>query len=403
MSIESLPVSGSRVLVRVDFNVPMKDGRVADDTRIRAALPTLRALLERGPKALILMSHLGRPKGQVVPDLSLKPVAAVLAELLGQPVQFLDDCVGQEVSNACAQASGGKVILLENLRFHPAETKPELDASFAQQLASLGDCYVNDAFGTAHRCHASTWSVPQLLPGKAAMGLLMEREVNVLQTLLEQPERPFYAIIGGSKVSSKIGVLQSLVERVDGLLIGGAMAFTFWKLQGRAVGSSLVEEESMEVARAVLQRASERGIPVWLPLDVLAAASLDAADSQGPFTLEQGVPDGLMGLDIGPKTIEFLRQQLSSAATILWNGPVGVFENPAFAGGTLTIAQILAASSAVTVVGGGDSVAALKMSGLADQVTHLSTGGGATLELLEKGSLPAVDVITNNSDKIGII
>jgi phosphoglycerate kinase len=385
-SVRDLDVAGKRVLVRVDFNVPLlPDGSVGDDTRLRASLPTIRYLLEHGA-AVMLMSHLGRPKGGPDPKLSLAPVAARLAELLGQPVQFAPDCVGPETAALARALQPGQVLLLENLRFHAEEERN--DPAFAQQLAGLADLYVNDAFGAAHRAHASTAAIARLLP--SAAGLLMQREIEVLSGLLEAPKKPFGAIIGGAKISSKIGVLEQLLARIDLLVLGGAMANTFLKAQGYAVGASLVEDDQLAVARQTLQTAAQRAVQVILPVDVVIADRF-AADAALQVVAADEILPGWTVLDVGPQTVELIRQAVTRCATVLWNGPLGMFEFPAFAGGTLAVAHMLADNPGiVSVVGGGESVAAVEQAGLADRITHVSTGGGASLELLEGKTLPGV-------------
>jgi phosphoglycerate kinase len=385
-SVRDLDVAGRRVLVRVDFNVPLlPDGSVGDDTRLRASLPTIRYLLEHGA-AVMLMSHLGRPKGGPDPKLSLAPVAARLAELLGQPVQFAPDCVGPETAALARALQPGQVLLLENLRFHAEEERN--DPAFAQQLAGLADLYVNDAFGAAHRAHASTAAIARLLP--SAAGLLMQREIEVLSGLLEAPKKPFGAIIGGAKISSKIGVLEQLLARIDLLVLGGAMANTFLKAQGYAVGASLVEDDQLAVARQTLQTAAQRAVQVILPVDVVIADRF-AADAALQVVAADEILPGWTVLDVGPQTVELIRQAVTRCATVLWNGPLGMFEFPAFAGGTLAVAHMLADNPGiVSVVGGGESVAAVEQAGLADRITHVSTGGGASLELLEGKTLPGV-------------
>jgi phosphoglycerate kinase len=380
-TVRDIEVTGKRVLVRVDFNVPLAEGKVTDDTRIRAALPTINYLLEHGAK-VVLMSHLGRPKGKVVDELRLDPVADRLAELLGRPVRKLDDCVGSEVEAAIAKMQPGEVILLENVRFHPEDESN--DPGFAKRLASLGDIFVNDAFGAAHRAHASTVGVAQHLPSVA--GFLMEKELTFLGQALAAPERPFVAILGGAKISDKIGVIENLLTKVDGLLIGGGMANTFLKAQGYEVGQSLVEDESLNVAREILEKAGEK---LALPVDVVIADRFDAEADSKVVPVGQ-VPEDWRILDIGPGTVELFRRKLAGARTVVWNGPMGVFEFPRFAAGTEAIARILAESGATTIIGGGDSVAAVEQAGLADKMTHISTGGGASLEFLEGKELPGV-------------
>jgi len=377
-------LAGRRVLVRVDFNVNLEDGEVADDFRIRAAVPTIEDLLGRGA-ALVLASHLGRPKGEPRDELRMAPVAARTSEILGVPVGPVDGVVGDDVRAVCEELDPGDVVLLENLRFDPGEEANDPD--FAKALASLADAYVDDAFGAAHRAHASVAGVPEHLP--SAAGHLMRREVEVLSRLLEGPEEPFVAILGGAKVSDKLPVVRALLDRVDALLIGGAMAFTFLLAQGGEVGDSLVEEDRLEDVRETMALATERGVLIELPEDVVAAAepSLDARTE----TVRAGaIPRGLKGLDIGPRSVEEFTRVLADARTIFWNGPMGVAELEPFSMGTRGIAQAVAAADAFTVVGGGDSLAAIRRLGFEDSIDHLSTGGGASLELLEGKTLPGL-------------
>jgi len=380
-SIADVDVAGKKVLVRVDFNVPIKDGQVGDDTRIRAALPTLNYLLEHGA-ALILCSHLGRPKGEVMPEFSLEPVGEHLGKLLGREVRFVEECVGPEAEQAAAALYPGDVLLLENTRFHPGETKN--DPAMAQQLAALADLYVNDAFGSAHRAHASTEGVAKFLPGVA--GFLMEKEIRYLGAAIENPARPFIAILGGAKIGDKIGVIRNLLSKADRVLIGGGMANTFFKAQGLAVGDSLVEEDVLDVARELI---SIGGRKLRLPVDLVIADRFEA-DAQTKVIKTGPVPDGWRILDIGPETVAQFSQALADAGTIVWNGPMGVFEFPKFAAGTFEIAKAVANSKATSIVGGGDSVAAVSQAGLADRITHISTGGGASLEMLEGIVLPGL-------------
>jgi phosphoglycerate kinase len=380
-TIRDIAVRGKRALVRVDFNVPLADGKVTDDRRIVEALPTIRYLIDQGAR-VVLCSHLGRPKGGPDPKFSLAPAAARLSELLGQPVQQLGDCVGPAVEAVVATMKPGDVVLLENLRFHPEEEKN--DPAFAQQLARLGDVYVNDAFGSAHRAHASTEGVSHYLP--AVAGFLMEKELTFLGRALANPEHPFIAIIGGAKISGKIDVIENLLPRVDALLIGGGMANTFFKAQGYAVGDSLVEDDRLDMARAVLARAGRKLV---LPVDVVIADAF-SAEARTRIAGVDEVPAGWRIMDIGPATIERFNQELATAKTVVWNGPMGVFEMQPFAAGTVAVAEILAESKAMSIIGGGDSAAAVEQAGLAGKMTHISTGGGASLEFLEGKELPGV-------------
>ena len=387
-TIRDIQVAGKRVLVRVDFNVPLDaELHITDDTRIKAAIPTIQYLLDQGA-AVILMSHLGRPKGQVVDSMRLTPVAKRLSELLGRPVQMAADCVGPEVEALAKALQPGQVLLLENLRFHKEEEKNDLD--FARQLASLGEIYVNDAFGTAHRAHASTEGVTHYLPGVA--GFLMEKEINFLGSALENPRRPFAAIIGGAKVSDKIAVLERLINMVDVLLIGGGMANTFLKAQGYEIGDSLFEEGKVDIARDLLTKAHQRDLKLLLPTDVVIADRF-AADATSKVVAIDQVSRGWRIMDIGPETITAFSRALQGAQTIVWNGSLGVAEMPAFARGTVALIEILAERTkdgATTIIGGGDSAAVVDQVGAADQMTHVSTGGGASLELLEGRVLPGV-------------
>ena len=383
-SVRDLDVAGKRVLVRVDFNVPIKDGRVTDDTRIRRALPTIRYLLSERAHP-VLISHLGRPKGERDPAYTMDPVAKRLEELLEEPVLKLDAAVGPEVQEALDGWDGDGVALLENSRFYPGETKN--DPEFAEQLASLADLYVDDAFGAAHRAHATTVGVAEKLP--AAAGLLLEEEIDYLDGVLKDPERPFVAILGGAKVSDKLGVIESLLGTADTLLIGGAMCFTFFKAQGYEVGASLVEDEYLQEAERLMGEAGDKLV---LPTDIVAAEKMEE-DAESRTVEVDGIPEGWMGLDIGGETVDLFRGHITEAATIFWNGPMGVFEMDAFAKGTEGVARAVAESDATSVVGGGDSVAAVGKLGLEDEMSFISTGGGASLEYVEGKELPGVAVL----------
>jgi len=381
-TIRDIDPRHKRLLVRVDFNVPLKDGAVADDTRIRAALPTIQYLLERGGE-VILCSHLGRPKGGPDPKYSLKPAAQRLSELLGKPVPLVGDCVGPLAEGAAAEMRPGEVILLENVRFHPEEEKN--DPGFAQKLSVLGDLYVNDAFGSAHRAHASTEGVAHLLP--AVAGFLMEKEIEYLGQAVENPKHPYVAILGGAKISDKIGVIQNLLTKADRVLIGGGMANTFLKAQGVAVGDSLVEDGSLDTARALLGQA---GGKLVLPVDVVLGDKFEAGAQARTVAVSDGVPAGWRILDIGPGTVAAFGEALKGSALVVWNGPMGVFEFPVFAKGTSAVAQLVADSGATSIIGGGESVLAVEQAGLAGKMSHISTGGGASLEMLEGKVLPGV-------------
>ncbi len=398
LNYRDLDVAGKRVLVRVDFNVPLDQSGdkpvITDDTRIKEALPTIKDLLDRGAR-VILMSHLGRPKGEAKPELSLQPAAVRLSELLGKPVAFSPACVGEEAKKAAGALKDGEVLLLENLRFHNEEEQN--DESFARELAALGDFYVNDAFGTAHRAHASTAGIAAFVE-KAAMGGLVEKELKYLQGVVDNPERPFVVIMGGAKVSDKIGVIEALMEKADTILIGGAMAYTFAKAQGIPVGKSLVEDDKQEMALGLLDKAKAKGVKLLLPIDNVEADDFSPNAnyrSTGKLEPGQGIADGWEGLDIGPLTIEIYQQEIQGAKTVIWNGPMGVFEMEPFAKGTIAIAEAVAESGATSIIGGGDSVTAVNQAGLADRMTFMSTGGGASLELLEGKELPGVAALSD--------
>ena len=387
-TIEDIDVSGKKVLVRVDFNVPMKDGVITDETRINAALPTIKYLVAHNAK-VILCSHLGRPKGEFKPEYSLAPVAKRLSEILGREVKMAKDVVGEDAKRLCADMKDGDIVVLENVRFHKEETSKdkEENARFSKELASLAEIYVNDAFGTAHRAHASTTGVAAYLP--AVAGFLIGKELDFMGKALEDPARPFVAILGGAKVADKIGVINNLLEKVDTLIIGGGMSYTFAKAQGASIGNSLLDEENIPYALEMIQKAKDKGVKLLLPVDTVIAD--DFSNDANTKVVDAGcIPDGWQGLDIGPKTCELFADAVKNAKTVVWNGPMGVFEFPNFAKGTIAVAQAMADSDAITIIGGGDSAAAAKQLGFADKISHISTGGGASLEFLEGKTLPGV-------------
>jgi phosphoglycerate kinase len=390
--LNQLPLQNARVLVRLDLNVPLDDqGRVADNSRIAASLPTIRYLLSQNCK-VILMSHLGRPKG-ADPVCSLKPVAAELSKLLGLHVKMAPDCIGESTSAMVHSLRPGEILLLENLRFHAAEEKPESDPSFARKLASFGDFYVDDAFGCAHRAHASIVGVPKLLPHKTAAGFLLEKEMAFLGKALKQPERPYMALIGGAKISTKIGILKSLSQSVDILAIGGAMAFTFLKALGKNIGESLVEDEFLQEAKLIMQLCDRKKVELLLPTDFVVAKKADDLAEAMIVAAAQGIPPGYAGYDIGPATVQLFTNRMKQARTILWNGPMGVFEKKPFAEGTWGIGKAFVENKAITIAGGGETIAAIQSIPGKENITHLSTGGGAMLEYIELGTLPGIEVL----------
>ncbi len=390
LTLKDLDLQGKRVLMRVDFNVPQdKTGHITDDSRIRSSLPSIQYILDHGA-SLILMSHLGRPK-KPDPQLSLAPCAKKLSELLDKPVEMAPDCVGPAIEKMAHHLKPGQILMLENVRFYSAEEEPEQDPEFATRLAKLGDLYVNDAFGTAHRAHTSTALIAKHFPGKAAAGFLMQTEIEHLAPLLHEPPRPFFAIIGGAKVSTKAGVIHNLLKRVDALFLGGGMTYTFLKAQGIPIGQSLLEESEIKTAQEILSHVKK----LYMPSDLVIADAFSNEAQRKIIPTKQGIPPNWQGMDIGPQTIQEWSTALQKAATVFWNGPLGVFEMPHFANGTRSIAEALADSKAQVIVGGGDSVAAIQQMGLADRFAHLSTGGGASLEFLEYGHLPGIDALSN--------
>lgn len=390
-TVRDIDVSGKKVLVRCDFNVPQdkETGEITDNRRIRAALPTIQYLLDNNAK-VILCSHLGRPKGEVNPKYSLKPVAEELSKLLGKEVKLSKDVIGEDSKKLTSEIEEGEIVLLENVRFHKEEEKN--DSEFSKQLASFAEVYVNDAFGTSHRAHSSTAGVADYLP--AVSGFLIEKELEFLGGALENPKRPFIAILGGAKVSDKIGVIENLLDKVDILIIGGGMAYTFFKAQGFNIGTSICEEDKLDLAKNILEKAEAKGVKLLLPVDNKVAKEF-SNDSEYLEVASNEIPDGYMGMDIGSKTVEKFKEVLKDAKTIVWNGPLGVFEFDTFAQGTNEVAKILAEIDATTIIGGGDSAAAIEKLGLADKMTHISTGGGASLEFLEGKVLPGIDCLEN--------
>ena len=391
LSIRDLDLHGKRAFIRVDFNVPLKNGVIEDDTRIRASLPTVQYAIDKGA-TVILASHLGRPKGKVAAEYSLRPVAERLGQLLGRPVVFAEDCIGEKVAKAVAEAKKtGAVVLLENLRFHPEEEKN--DPNFAKSLAATADVYVNDAFGAAHRAHASVEAITQFVR-QAAAGLLMEQELRYLGHALESPERPFIAILGGAKVSDKIEVIENLLKKVDRLIIGGAMAYTFFKSRGIPIGKSLVEDDKLDAAQRIEADAKGRRVAIEFPVDHVVTERIDAASPHQVLAIGDAAIGDRLGVDIGPATIEAYTGFIAEAKTVIWNGPMGIFEIEAFAGGTNAVADAVARVQGTTIIGGGDSIAAVKKAGIADRITHISTGGGASLEFLGGRTLPGVAALS---------
>lgn len=394
LSIQDLPLSGKKVLIRVDYNVPLgKDGSITDDTRIKESIPTIQKALQDGA-AVILMSHLGRPQSKKDVQFSLGMCAKKLSQLIAAPVLFGTDCIGKEVDKMIQELKRGQVLLLENLRFYPAEENPSIDPNFAKELAKGSDYYINDAFAAAHRPHSSIAMIEQYFPNRSAMGFLIEKEIQFLEPLLKNPKHPFYLIIGGAKVSSKLGVIKSIIKQVDAIFIGGGMAHTFLQAQGIDVGASTIETPLLDEARSLLNKHQDK---IHLPIDLIIADQFRNDATYKIHTVPEPIPLGWMGMDIGPKTVETWSQELQKASTIFWNGPLGVFEFPHFARGTEGIAKTLANLSATTIIGGGDSVAAIHALKLEGKFTHLSTGGGASLEFLEKGHLPGIDALSDKN------
>lgn len=391
-TIEDIKIKGKRVLVRCDFNVPLQDGKITDDNRLVGALPTIKYLIEQEAK-VILCSHLGKPKGEAKPELSLAPVSKALSDMLGQEVKFAadDDVVGENAKKAVSEMEDGDVVLLENTRYRIEETKNE--ENFSKELASLAEIFVNDAFGTAHRAHCSTVGVGEFLQERAC-GYLIQKELDFLGSAVENPKRPFLAILGGAKVSDKLGVIDNLLENVDSLIIGGGMAYTFLKAQGHEIGKSLLEEDRIEYVREMLKKAEEKNVKILLPIDVTYAKEFDK-NAQAFVSEGADIPNDMMGLDIGPKTAELFSEEIKKSKTVVWNGPMGVFEFPKFAKGTNAVAEAMAESDAITIIGGGDSAAAVNQMGFGDKMSHISTGGGASLEFLEGKELPGIASLDN--------
>ncbi|NGX34281.1 MAG: Bifunctional PGK/TIM [Candidatus Anoxychlamydiales bacterium] len=397
--ITDLDLKDKKVLMRVDFNVPLTDAdKISDDTRIKAALQSIKYVLDNNG-ALILMSHLGRPKGKKDPKLSLKIVAKRLSDLLGLDVKMAPDSVGPEVESLAKNLKPKEVLLLENLRFHEAETKPEKDPNFAKSLSSLGDIYINDAFGTAHRKHSSTYTITEYFPKKSLMGFLLKKEISFLGKAIKNPKRPFYAIVGGKKISTKIGVIDSLIEKVDAIFIGGGMSYTFLKALNLSVGKSIYEEDFISEAQKIMKKCDEKKVKLHLPLDIVVADEFNNDAKTEIINTDENIPDNFEGMDIGPKTIKEFSKLLTDAKTILWNGPLGVFEFNNFAIGTNEIAKAISKINCISIVGGGDSIAAINKLGIADKFSHLSTGGGASLAYLEFGTLPGIEALSEKEKR----
>ncbi len=395
LTIQDLDLNNKKVLMRVDFNVPLnQDCTIADDTRIKASLKSIKYILDHNG-SLILMSHLGRPKGKKESKLSLKPCAKRLSELLGQEVKMAPDSIGKDVEKMAKKLKTKEIMLLENLRYYEAEEKPEKDPSFAEKLSNLADIYINDAFGTAHRKHSSTYTITKYFPNKAAAGFLLEKEINFLGNNIKNPKRPFFAIIGGAKISTKIGVLLNLADKVDALFIGGAMAYTFLKSKGIDVGNSLIELDRLKDAKKVMEKCKKRNIELYLPTDIVIADDFKNNANKKIISSSENIPQNFEGMDIGPDTIKKWSELLKQAKTILWNGPLGVFELETFAVGTNSIAKAIADTSAISIIGGGDSISAINKLGIADKFSHISTGGGASLEYIEFGTLPGIEALSD--------